>query len=130
LHFQDQTTNTCAFLLINGPLNEDKELNLTINHKSPRVKRFANYVLKTGMEGVLIIAIFFLDGSLFSHIFKNASIMHACVDVYVPLVISLAVASMHIRMNPSDACSNTSIVEYPSWHIRARTDRMMPASTR
>jgi hypothetical protein len=29
LHFQDQTTNACIFLLINGSLNEDKELNLT-----------------------------------------------------------------------------------------------------
>jgi hypothetical protein len=53
LYFQGQTTNACAFLLINGSLNEDKELNLTTNHRSPRAKRFANYALKTGMEGVL-----------------------------------------------------------------------------
>jgi hypothetical protein len=58
-------------------------------------------------------------------------IHHACMCyVYVPRVISLAVASMHVRMNLSNACSNTLIVEYPSWHIRTRTDRMMPASTR
>jgi hypothetical protein len=52
LHFQDQTTNACAFLLINRFLNEDKEPNLTTNHKSPRAKRFTNYALKTGMDGV------------------------------------------------------------------------------
>jgi hypothetical protein len=52
LHFQDQTTNACAFLLINGSLNKDKEQNLITNHRSPRAKRFANYALKTGMEGV------------------------------------------------------------------------------
>jgi hypothetical protein len=52
LHFPDQTTNACAFLLINESLNEDKELNFTTNHRSPRAKRFANYALKTGMEGV------------------------------------------------------------------------------
>jgi hypothetical protein len=52
LHFQDQTTNACAFLLINGSLNEDKEPNLTTNHRSPWAKRFANYALTTGMEGV------------------------------------------------------------------------------
>jgi hypothetical protein len=52
LYFQDQTTNACAFLLINGSLNEDKEPNLTTNHRSPRAKRFANYALKTGMKGV------------------------------------------------------------------------------
>jgi hypothetical protein len=52
LYFQGQTTNAYAFLLINGSLNEDKELNLTINHRSPRAKRFVNYALKTGMEGV------------------------------------------------------------------------------
>jgi hypothetical protein len=40
------------FLLINGSLNEDKEPNFTTNHRSPRAKRFANYALKTGMEGV------------------------------------------------------------------------------
>jgi hypothetical protein len=61
LYFQGQTTNACAFLLINGSLNEDKELNLTTNHRSPRAKRFANYALKTGMEGVLQ----FLDYSIF-----------------------------------------------------------------
>jgi hypothetical protein len=55
LYFQDQITNACAFLLINGSLNEDKELNLTTNHRSPRAKRFANYALKTGMEGVFEI---------------------------------------------------------------------------
>jgi hypothetical protein len=54
LYFQDQTTNACAFLLINRSLNEDKEPNLTTNHRSPRAKRFANYALKTGMEGVPI----------------------------------------------------------------------------
>jgi hypothetical protein len=53
LHFQDQTTNACAFLLINEYLNEDKEPNITTNHRSPRAKRFTNYALKTGMEGVL-----------------------------------------------------------------------------
>jgi hypothetical protein len=53
LYFQGQTTNACAFLLINGSLNEDKELNLTTNHRSPRAKKFANYALKTGMEGVV-----------------------------------------------------------------------------
>jgi hypothetical protein len=52
LHFQGQTTNTCTFLLINGSLNEDKETNLTTNHRSPRAKRFTNYALKTEMEGV------------------------------------------------------------------------------
>jgi hypothetical protein len=52
LYFQGQTTNTCAFLLINESLNEEKELNPTTNHRSPRAKRFANYALKTGMEGV------------------------------------------------------------------------------
>jgi hypothetical protein len=52
LYFQDQTTNACAYLLINGSLNENKELNLTTNHRSPRAKRFANYALKIGMEGV------------------------------------------------------------------------------
>jgi hypothetical protein len=52
LYFQDQTTNACAFLLINESLNEDKYPNHTINHRSPRAKRFANYALKTGMEGV------------------------------------------------------------------------------
>jgi hypothetical protein len=52
LHFQDQTTNACAFLLINGSLNEDKESNLTTNYRSTRAKRFINYALKTGMEGV------------------------------------------------------------------------------
>jgi hypothetical protein len=52
LYFQDQTTNVCTFLLINGSLNEDKEPNLTTNHISPRAKRFANYALKTGMEEV------------------------------------------------------------------------------
>jgi hypothetical protein len=52
LHFQDQTTNACAFFLINESLNEDKELNLTTNHRSPWAKEFANCVLKTGMEGV------------------------------------------------------------------------------
>jgi hypothetical protein len=55
LYFQGQTTNVCAFLLINRSLNEDKELNLTTNHRSPRAKRFANYALKTGMEGVVIM---------------------------------------------------------------------------
>jgi hypothetical protein len=45
LHFQGQTTNACAFLLINGSLNKDKEPNLTTNHRSPRAKRFANYAL-------------------------------------------------------------------------------------
>jgi hypothetical protein len=55
LHFQDQTTNACAFLLINGSLNEDKEPNLTTNHRSPRAKRFVNYALKTGMQGVLYL---------------------------------------------------------------------------
>jgi hypothetical protein len=40
------------FLLINGSLNEDKESNLTTNHRSSWAKRFANYALKTGMEGV------------------------------------------------------------------------------
>jgi hypothetical protein len=54
LHFQDQTTNACAFLLINGSLNEDKEPNLTTNHRSPWAKRFANYALKIGMEGVVL----------------------------------------------------------------------------
>jgi hypothetical protein len=52
LYFQDQITNAYAFLLINRSLNKDKELNLTTNHRSPRAKRFANYALKTGMEGV------------------------------------------------------------------------------
>jgi hypothetical protein len=28
--------------------------NLTPNHRSPRAKRFANYALKTGMDGVTI----------------------------------------------------------------------------
>jgi hypothetical protein len=55
LHFQDQTTNACAFLLINGSLNKDKESNLTTNHRSPRAKRFANYALKTGMEEVFAV---------------------------------------------------------------------------
>jgi hypothetical protein len=55
LYFQGQTTNACAFLLINGSLNEDKELNLTTNHRSPRAKRFVNYALKTRMEGVIVI---------------------------------------------------------------------------
>jgi hypothetical protein len=41
LYFQGQTTNACAFLLINGSLNKDKELNLTTNHRSFRAKRFA-----------------------------------------------------------------------------------------
>jgi hypothetical protein len=54
LHFQDQTTNAYAFLLINGSLNKDKVPNLTTNHISPMAKRFANYALKTRMEGVLI----------------------------------------------------------------------------
>jgi hypothetical protein len=54
LHFQDQTTNACTFLLINESLNEDKELNLTTNLKLPKVKRFTNYALKTGMEGVIL----------------------------------------------------------------------------
>jgi hypothetical protein len=54
LYFQGQTINVCAFLLIHESLNEDKELNLTTNHRSPRAKRFANYTLKTGMEGVFV----------------------------------------------------------------------------
>jgi hypothetical protein len=54
LHFQDQTTNACTFLVINGSLNKDKEPNLTTNRRSPSAKRFANYALKTGMEGVAI----------------------------------------------------------------------------
>jgi hypothetical protein len=53
LYFQGQTTNACAFLLINGSLNEEKELNLTTNHRSPRAKRFTNYALKTEMEEVI-----------------------------------------------------------------------------
>jgi hypothetical protein len=52
LYFQGQRTNACAFLLINEPLNNYKELNLTTNHRSPRAKRFRNCALKTGMEGV------------------------------------------------------------------------------
>jgi hypothetical protein len=52
LYFQDKTTNACTLLLINGSLKKDKELNLTTNHRSPRSKRFANYALKTGTEGV------------------------------------------------------------------------------
>jgi hypothetical protein len=55
LHFEGQTTNACAFLLINGSLNEDKELNVTTNHRSPRAKIFANYALKTRMEGIYIV---------------------------------------------------------------------------
>jgi hypothetical protein len=53
LHFQGHITNACAILLINESLNEDKEPNLTTNHRTPRAKRFTNYALKTGMEGVL-----------------------------------------------------------------------------
>jgi hypothetical protein len=41
------------FLLIIESLNENKEPNLTTNLRSPRAKRFANYALKTGTEGVL-----------------------------------------------------------------------------
>jgi hypothetical protein len=52
LHFQDQTPNAYAFLLINESLNKDKVPNLTTNHRSPRAKRFVNYALKTRMEGV------------------------------------------------------------------------------
>jgi hypothetical protein len=52
LHFQYQITNVCVFLLINKSLNDDKELSLTINHRSPRTKRYANYAFKTGIEGV------------------------------------------------------------------------------
>jgi hypothetical protein len=53
LHFQCQTTNAYVFLLINESLNDEKEPNLTTNHRSPRAKRYANYALKTGTEGVL-----------------------------------------------------------------------------
>jgi hypothetical protein len=52
-HFQYQTTNACAFLLINESLNDEKELNLTTNHSSPRAKKYTNYALKTETEGVL-----------------------------------------------------------------------------
>jgi hypothetical protein len=54
LHFQGQTTNACTFLLINVFLNENKESNLTTNHRSPRAKRFTNYALKARMEEVYI----------------------------------------------------------------------------
>jgi hypothetical protein len=63
LHFRDQTTNVvCVFLLINRSLNEDKEPNLTTNHKSPMTKRFANYAFKTGAERVL-----WQGGSIYQH---------------------------------------------------------------
>jgi hypothetical protein len=58
LYFQGQTTNAYTFLLINGSLNEDKELNLTTNHSSPRANRFVNYTLKTRMDGVKIVSKF------------------------------------------------------------------------
>jgi hypothetical protein len=57
MHFQGQTTNACAFLLINECLNKNKEQMFTTNHRSPREKRFANYALKTGMEGVVVIQV-------------------------------------------------------------------------
>jgi hypothetical protein len=76
LYFQGQTTNACAFLLINGFLNEDKELNLTTNHRPPRAKRFANYALKTGMEGVLKHR---LSLTTINAMFK--SIKHRCIEI-------------------------------------------------
>jgi hypothetical protein len=41
------------FLLINESFSENKEPNVTTNHRSPRAKKFENYALKTGMEGVI-----------------------------------------------------------------------------
>jgi hypothetical protein len=38
---------------ISGSLNENKEPNLTTNHRLPRAKRFVNYAFKTGKEGVV-----------------------------------------------------------------------------
>jgi hypothetical protein len=35
----------------------DKEPNLTTNYRTPRAKRFANYALKIGMEGVIAIRV-------------------------------------------------------------------------
>jgi hypothetical protein len=56
-------------IFLNGgsrSLNEDKESNLITNHRSSRVKRFANYALKTGTEGVLFIKNIYLQALLFA----------------------------------------------------------------
>jgi hypothetical protein len=99
LHFQGETTNACAFLLINEYLNKDKELNLTINHRSPSAKRFTNYVLKTGMEEVLYWS------------YKNSWMLTGTIKINIYLKYSEHYAIIILIIIHSHAGTNQHVAE-------------------